>query len=126
MGWTARHDQGYVRDGSPGYGCLMWRRLVMLGTVGVLAAGALTAPSASAGGYGRLPEGGPANEMLESNTREYPNLRVIDFAVAFLDAQARGVSVGWLDGVHMNEAVRIVRVEAIVEALAEHRRSIAA
>ena len=88
----------------------------MLGTVGVLAAGALTAPSVSAGGYGRLPEGGPANEMLESNTREYPNLRVIDFAGAFLDAQARGVSVGWLDGVHMNEAVRIVRVEAIVGA----------
>ncbi len=77
-------------------------------------------------GYDRLPEAGPANEVLESKTSEYPNLRVIDFAGAFQDAQARGVSVGWLDGVHMNEAARIVRVEAIVEALAEHRRSIAA
>ncbi|MDA2987080.1 MAG: hypothetical protein O2789_05030 [Actinomycetota bacterium] len=77
-------------------------------------------------GYDRLAEAGPANEVLVSNSREYPNLRVIDFAGAFLDAQALGVSVGWLDGVPMNEAARIVRVEAIVEALAEYRRSIAA
>jgi len=77
-------------------------------------------------GYDRLPEFGSANEVLERKTSEYSNLRIIDFAAAFQDAQARGVPVGWLDGVHMNEAARIVRVEAIVEALEEHRSSVVA
>ena len=77
-------------------------------------------------GYDRLPEPGPANEVLEAKLAEYPNLRVIDFAGAFQEAQARGEPVGWLDGVHLNEAARVVRVETIVEELREYGASLPA
>ena len=73
--------------------------------------------------YDRLPEAGPANEVLDELALQYPNLRVIDFARDFEQARANGIGVGWLDGVHLNDAGNAVRTESILTVLRSHAMS---
>lgn len=68
-------------------------------------------------GYDDLPRPMAANRILRAKAKEYPNLRIINFAKAFQDAERVDPSVGWEDGVHLNEAGNLVRVKAIVGAL---------
>jgi len=54
--------------------------------------------------YDRLPKTHAANRVLKQTSREYPNLRIIDFARGFMRAVAQGKPVGWLGGIHLNVA----------------------
>ena len=68
-------------------------------------------------GYDDLPKPFAANRLLHDKVKEYPNLRIINFAEAFKAAEASGKPVGWEDGVHLNAAGNRLRVKAIVDAL---------
>ena len=68
-------------------------------------------------GYDDLPKPTAANRILRAKAKEYPNLRIVNFAKAFVDAEKIDPSVGWEDGVHLNEAGNLVRVNAIVGAI---------
>lgn len=70
-------------------------------------------------GYDRLPTPYAANRLLREKAKEYPNLTIVRFSKAFKKADARDPAVGWEDGVHLNEAGRIVRVDAIMKAIGE-------
>ncbi len=67
--------------------------------------------------YDRLPRPERANRVLRQKAKEYPNLRVVDFARTFKDQAARGKGVGWLDGVHLNQAGNRLRTRLIVSSL---------
>lgn len=68
--------------------------------------------------YDRLPRPTKANRILRAKTKQYPNLRIINFAQAFQSAHAQGDAVGWLDGVHLNAAGYRLRTSLIVSSLA--------
>ena len=68
-------------------------------------------------GYDRLPKPFAANRTLRAKAKEYPNLRVVNFARAFVDAELAGEGVGWEDGVHLNAAGNRLRVRTIVGAM---------
>ena len=68
--------------------------------------------------YDRLPRPTKANRILRAKAKQYPNLRIIDFAHAFQSAHAQGEAVGWLDGVHLNAAGYRLRTQLIVSSLA--------
>ena len=68
-------------------------------------------------GYDDLPKPTAANRILRTKAKEYPNLRIINFAKAFVDAEKVDPSVGWEDGVHLNERGNRVRVKSIVDTL---------
>lgn len=68
-------------------------------------------------GYSRLPKPTKANRILRAKAKQYPNLRIVNFARAFRAAKASGESVGWADGVHLNLAGYRLRNRTIVAAL---------
>lgn len=68
-------------------------------------------------GYNDLPRASAANNVLRLKARTYPNLHIINFARDYRAALQSDSSVGWADGVHLNEAGYRVRTRIIVEAL---------
>lgn len=75
-------------------------------------------------GYDRLPAPTAANRLLRTKAKQYSNLKLVNFAKAFRQAQARGEPVGWEDGVHLNATGNLVRSRAIVEALGSPRATV--
>lgn len=67
--------------------------------------------------YDDLPKPTGANRILRAKVKEYPNLRIVNFAKSFQDAASADPSVGWIDGVHLNERGSRVRVRSITDAL---------
>lgn len=67
--------------------------------------------------YDRLPRPTKANRVLRAKAKEYPNLRIINFATAFRSAARAGKGVGWADGIHLNAAGYRLRTQLIVNAL---------
>lgn len=68
-------------------------------------------------GYSRLPKPHAANRVLNAKAKQYPNLRVINFARGFREARSLNSSIGWLDGVHLNTAGYQMRTDLIVSSL---------
>lgn len=69
--------------------------------------------------YDRLPRPTKANRILREKAKEYPNLRIINFATAFRSAARAGTGVGWADGIHLNAAGYRLRTKLIVSSLAD-------
>lgn len=69
--------------------------------------------------YNRLPRPKRANEILRAKAKQYPNLRIVNFAGAFRAARSAGQPVGWADGVHLNQAGYRLRNRTIVAALSQ-------
>jgi hypothetical protein len=68
-------------------------------------------------GYSRLPQPHAANRVLNAKARQYPNLKVINFARGFREARSSNPSIGWTDGVHLNTAGYQMRTRLIVSSL---------